>query len=59
MPELINSSIMYCKVDLSTLGSISLSSTLVAARNYVPSPAAGMAAFLIFITNYHYFLSQL
>jgi len=36
-------------VGLSTIGSISLGCALVAGRNLVPSPAAGMIAFLTFI----------
>lgn len=36
-------------VGLSTIGSISFGIALVAGRNLVPSPAAGMIAFLTFI----------
>ena len=48
MPLFTASSTMYCMVGLSTIGSISLGTALVAGRKRVPKPAAGMIAFLIF-----------
>ncbi len=46
VPDSIASSIMYCKVGLSTIGNISFGCDFVAGRNLVPNPAAGIMAFL-------------
>jgi hypothetical protein len=43
-------SITYWMAGLSTRGSISFGCDLVAGRNLVPRPAAGMTAFFTFIT---------
>src|SRR5262245_42877078 len=43
------SSMMYRRVGLSTMGSISLGMVFVAGRKRVPSPATGMTALRIFI----------
>src|SRR5215218_6965022 len=48
IPEATASSTTYWIVGLSTMGSISLGWALVAGRNRVPSPAAGMTAFATF-----------
>jgi hypothetical protein len=40
---------MYCIVGLSTIGNISFGCALVAGKNLVPSPAAGITAFRNFI----------
>src|SRR5581483_9664438 len=50
-PARIASSTTYWIAGLSTIGSISLGWALVAGRNLVPSPAAGMTAFLTFIAS--------
>ena len=50
MPLFTASSMMYWIVGLSTIGSISLGCALVAGRNLVPSPAAGITALVIFIS---------
>jgi hypothetical protein len=50
------SSTMYWMVGLSTIGSISFGIALVAGKNLVPSPAAGMIAFLIFFNGLDSFL---
>ena len=49
MPALKASSTMNWMVGLSTIGNISLAKALVAGRKRVPSPAAGMTAFLTFV----------
>src|SRR6266511_4326913 len=49
MPARTASSTTYWMAGLSTTGSISLGCAFVAGRNRVPSPAAGMTAFLTFI----------
>ena len=49
IPDSIASSIIYWIVGLSTIGSISLGCAFVAGKNLVPSPAAGIIAFLTFI----------
>ena len=46
IPDSIASSIMYCNVGLSTIGNISFGWDFVAGKNLVPSPAAGIIAFL-------------
>ena len=48
IPYLRASATRNCIVGLSTIGNISLASALVAGKNRVPSPAAGMTAFLTF-----------
>ena len=48
MPDLRASSTINWIVGLSTIGNISLARALVAGKNRVPSPAAGMIAFLTF-----------
>ena len=48
IPEATASSIIYCNVGLSTIGNISLGCALVAGKNLVPNPAAGITAFLTF-----------
>src|SRR5262245_44670728 len=47
MPAATASSMTSWMVGTSTIGSISLGMALVAGRNRVPSPAAGMTAFMI------------
>src|SRR5437879_1205231 len=49
IPARTASSTTYWIAGLSTIGSISLASDLVAGRNRVPSPAAGMTAFFTFM----------
>ena len=51
MPERTASSTMYWMAGLSTMGSISLGMALVAGRTRVPSPAAGITAFVTFIVQ--------
>jgi hypothetical protein len=46
IPARTASSTTYWMAGLSTMGSISLGWALVAGRNRVPRPAAGMTAFL-------------
>src|SRR4249920_2983781 len=46
-PAATASSTIYCKVGLSTSGSISLGSTLLAGSTLVPSPATGNTALRI------------
>jgi hypothetical protein len=46
MPAAAASSTMYCRAGLSTTGSSSFGTALVAGRNRVPRPAAGMTAFV-------------
>ena len=46
IPEATASSIMYCRVGLSTIGNISFGCAFVAGKNLVPKPAAGITAFL-------------
>ena len=48
IPEAIASSTMYWIVGLSTIGNISLGIAFVTGRNRVPSPAAGIIAFVTF-----------
>ena len=48
IPDLRASSTINWIVGLSTIGNISLASALVAGKKRVPSPAAGMTAFLTF-----------
>jgi len=45
IPAWTASSTMSCNVGVSTIGSISLGIALVAGKNRVPSPAAGITAF--------------
>ena len=49
IPLATASSTMYWMQGLSTIGSISFAVDFVAGKNLVPSPAAGMIAFLIFM----------
>ena len=49
MPERTASSTIYWMAGLSTMGSISLGMALVAGSTRVPSPAAGMMAFVTFM----------
>src|SRR5699024_10988464 len=49
MPASTASSTIYWIVGLSRIGNISLDIALVAGKNLVPRPAAGIIAFLIFI----------
>ena len=44
---------IYWIVGISTIGSISLAIAFVAGRNLVPNPAAGIIAFLTFITSWY------
>ena len=48
IPDSIHSSIMYDRVGLSTIGSISFGTDLVIGKNLVPNPATGITAFVIF-----------
>ena len=48
IPDLRASSTINWMVGLSTIGNISLAKALVAGRKRVPSPAAGITAFLTF-----------
>ena len=48
IPDLRASSTINWMVGLSTIGNISLAKALVAGKKRVPSPAAGMIAFLTF-----------
>ena len=48
MPDLRASSTINWIVGLSTIGNISLAKAFVAGKKRVPSPAAGMTAFLTF-----------
>ena len=56
IPDLRASSTINWIVGLSTIGNISFANALVAGRKRVPSPAAGMTAFLTFCVIY--FLSN-
>ena len=47
IPELTASSTTYCIVGLLYTGNISLGCALVAGKNLVPNPAAGITAFMI------------
>ena len=49
IPERTHSSTTYWIVGVSTIGSISLGCDLVAGRNRVPNPAAGMTALVTFM----------
>ena len=49
MPEATASSMMYWITGLSTMGSISLGTVLVAGSIRVPSPAAGITALRTFM----------
>src|SRR5699024_10885150 len=49
MPASTASSTIYWIVGLSRIGNISLDIALMAGKNLVPRPAAGIIAFLIFI----------
>ncbi|CUP67058.1 Uncharacterised protein [Flavonifractor plautii] len=51
IPAATASSMMYWITGLSTMGSISLGTVLVAGSIRVPSPAAGMTALRTFITK--------
>ena len=51
IPDFTASSTIYWIAGLSTIGSISFGIALVAGKTLVPSPAAGITAFLIFIIN--------
>ena len=51
IPDSTSSSMIYCSDGLSTITNISLGCALVAGNTLVPSPAAGMTAFVTFI-NY-------
>ena len=53
IPDSTSSSMIYCSDGLSTITNISLGCALVAGNTLVPSPAAGITAFVTFI---NYFL---
>ncbi|MPN44401.1 hypothetical protein SDC9_191966 [bioreactor metagenome] len=50
MPASIASSIIICIVGTSIIGNISFDIDFVIGKNLVPKPAAGITAFLIFLS---------